>query len=143
MKKQNGFTLIELILVIILLSIVSLVVVSRFSSSKTFQQRAVFDQIQFLLKLGQKTAITQRRVIYVSSGTQEFRLCYTISSPCLDSQSVSSQGTVITAKTQNIIVSMPINLTFNTQGVAGNTLITIPIGSKNLFIEGVTGYVHD
>lgn len=142
-KKQKGFTMMELIIVILLTAIVGSIVASRFSRSSVFSQRTVFDQTQYLLKLGQKTAIAQRRTVYVSAGVQELRLCYTNTSPCPDSQSVSAQNVPIAAKTQNIIVNIPAGLNFNSQGIASNNLITIAVGTKNILIEGTTGYVHD
>lgn len=141
--KQKGFTLVELIIVILLLSIVSIVGVSRFANTTTFTQRTVFDQLSLLLKTGQKAAIAQRRTLYVVQSTQDIRICYTNTNPCPDAQSLSAQNNPLTVKRQNLSLTIPSGLNFNSQGSAGTSRITIAVGSKNLFIEGGTGYVHD
>lgn len=143
MKKQHGFTFIELIIVLLLTAIISISALSRFFSTSVFKQRVVQDQVKLVLKLGQKIAISQRRPTYIISTSSDVRICYTNSTPCPDAQSASKEGNVILANPQGVTVTIPSGLSFNTQGYASSSLITIPVGTSNLYIEAMTGYVHD
>lgn len=57
--KQKGFTLIELVTVIILLGILSVFTLSRFSSGQTYSSVLVKNQLLASLRLTQQTALSR------------------------------------------------------------------------------------
>lgn len=57
--KQKGFTLIELVTVIILLGVLSVFVMSRFSSGQSYSSTIVRDQLLAALRLTQQTALSR------------------------------------------------------------------------------------
>lgn len=72
-----GFTMIELITVMVIMGIVSAVAAARFFDRGTFDVRAYADQTKALIRYAQQTAIAQNRPIYVSATGDRFALCST------------------------------------------------------------------
>lgn len=58
-QKQKGFTLIELIMVIILLGVLSAFAMSRFSSGQSYSSVIVKNQLLAALRLSQQTALSR------------------------------------------------------------------------------------
>ena len=63
---QAGFTLIELIMVILVIGIMAVVVLPRFADRSDFQTRGFQDETRSLLRYAQKTAVAQRRNVCVT-----------------------------------------------------------------------------
>ena len=75
-RPSAGFTLIELITVIVLIGVLSAIGVSRFFDNTVFQSRAYADQIKSTIRYAQKLAIAQNRVVFVRSQPGGFAVCY-------------------------------------------------------------------
>lgn len=74
--NARGFTMIELITVIVVTGILTAVGVARFTDSSAFSTRAYGDQAKALIRYGQKLAIAQNRAVYVRGDGNSFALCY-------------------------------------------------------------------
>jgi len=74
--RLHGFTLIELMLVLLLIGILAVAVMPRFFDRKTYDTRAYFDQTEALLRYAQKAAIAENRAIYVRLNGSSVALCY-------------------------------------------------------------------
>lgn len=61
-----GFTLVELITVILLVAILSAVAAPRFMQREAFEERGFFDGTRALLKYAQRLAIAERREVCVT-----------------------------------------------------------------------------
>lgn len=68
-KSQQGFTLIELITVIILLGILSAFAVSRFPSSQSYSTNIITNQFIASARLAQQTALSRSSVAIASHTT--------------------------------------------------------------------------
>jgi MSHA pilin protein MshC len=75
-KNQVGFTMIELILVILLVGILGALAGPRFFERQSFETRTFQDQTQFLLKYAQKMAIAQNRPVYVRLDGVSVAACF-------------------------------------------------------------------
>jgi MSHA pilin protein MshC len=62
----RGFTMIELIVVMIMVGILAVTVMPRFAEQSAFQERGFQDETRTLLRFAQKTAIAQRRNVCVA-----------------------------------------------------------------------------
>ena len=65
-NKQRGFTLVELITVMVIVGILAVAVLPRFFEVSTFEDRGSADQVKSLLRFAQKTAIAQHQNISVA-----------------------------------------------------------------------------
>jgi len=65
LARRRGFTLPELVMVIVVIGILAVVTAPRFISWKGFASRGFYDEAQAVVRYAQKTAIAWRRPIYV------------------------------------------------------------------------------
>ena len=74
---QRGFTLVELVAVIIVMGILGAVGASNFFDRDTFDSRAFGDETSALMRYAQKLAIAQNREVFVHLQANRIALCYT------------------------------------------------------------------
>lgn len=130
---QQGFTLTELITIMVIIGILAAVAVPRFFDSNTFQERASADQVKAALRYAQKVAIAQHRNVSVT-------ISAAASADCTATLVAGSVACVVSSSVAGL-PALPVTYTFDAQGrpAAGANLI---IGSTTLTIEAETGYVH-
>lgn len=82
--RQAGFTVVELVVIIMIVGILAVVVGPRFFEIDVFRARGFYDETLAVLHYAQKTAIAQRRSVYVrlDSATETLTACYTSVFPC-------------------------------------------------------------
>jgi len=168
---QRGFTLIELVMVMVLLGVLSVYAVPRVFNTKDFYARGFHDETLSLIRYAQKTAVAQRRTVCVNL-TAPAPAKATLSMASVDSSSVLANvcdkaiqgpnlncvvagltGTTgcISAKSDISYSLIPLALSFDGLGQpVGATLAqVVQIASSSLAIsrtvtiEPVTGLVHD
>lgn len=92
---QFGFTLVELIMVIVIVGIIGAVIAPRFFSRTTFDASGYNNQLVALLRYGQKVAIAQNRNVFVRLDGSSVALCY--SATCSAGARVRAPGSTNTA----------------------------------------------
>jgi MSHA pilin protein MshC len=152
---QAGFTLVELVMVIVLLGILAVYAVPRILNSGDFYARGFHDQSMAYLRYAQKTAIAQRRTVCVtlSSNAISLRIANTAGSNTCSSAlagpageaGLSARSGVAFSGTPNSFnfdaLGQPVN---NTTGAVGATqTLQVANVSRSITIETVTGYVHE
>ena len=80
-KTQRGFTLVELITVIVIVGIIAVAAIPRFFSNNSFMSRGFHDQVISTLRNAQKTAIAQHRFVCVTFASNSITLMYDPTSP--------------------------------------------------------------
>lgn len=80
--RSAGFTMVELVIVILLTGILGAIGAARFFSRTGFDAAAYAEQSAAMLRYAQKLAIAQNRPVYVQASIQGLRLCYSSSNPC-------------------------------------------------------------
>ena len=139
-RSQAGFTLIELVLVIVLLGILSAVIAPNLTLSGV-DGRNFFDYTLTRIRFAQKLAIAQHRDVYVCIGANSAAIGF--ATGC--SPAASDPGGV--PPPPSTAVSMtPLEFSFGAQGqVAAQHEITVTVDngdSYKMCVENNTGYVH-
>jgi MSHA pilin protein MshC len=73
---QRGFTLVELVVVLVVVGILGAVASARYFDSAGFDAAAYAEQTRTMLRYAQKSAIAQRRPVFVVFGPRRIALCF-------------------------------------------------------------------
>ena len=72
----SGFTITELVVIIVVIGVIAAVAAPRFIGQGGFDARAFHDQSQAVVRHAQKVAIAQRRDVYVDITANRIGVCY-------------------------------------------------------------------
>ena len=92
-RASAGFSLVELVTVIVLVGIIGAVAATRFIGRGSFDARGFADQCQTLLRFAQKTAVAQNRPVYVRLNGASVALCFDSSCSSAATQVMAPGGT--------------------------------------------------
>jgi MSHA pilin protein MshC len=153
MRKRagvDGFTLVELILIIVLLGILSFFAGARLSDRNSANARGFADQVASTLRFAQKAAIAQRRNVYVNidTGTRRVRACLDAATACATPLASPAGGALdVTGASGVTLTSSSSQFSFDALGrpsFASNlTLTTSASGlTFSVIVETESGYVR-
>ncbi len=82
--RQSAFTIVELVIIILVVGILAALTIPRFVDTGVFEARGYYDSVANTLRYAHKTAIAQRRVVYVKldTSTGQVSLCFANTFPC-------------------------------------------------------------
>ncbi|OGB23052.1 MAG: hypothetical protein A3I66_08520 [Burkholderiales bacterium RIFCSPLOWO2_02_FULL_57_36] len=75
--RQSGFTLVELIVVMMIVGILAVAAIPRFFQQQTFEARGYHDQVLAMVRYAQKAAIAQRTSVFVNADGGSDTVCLT------------------------------------------------------------------
>lgn len=87
-RRHRGFTVVELILVIVLVGIISAVAMTRFFDRSVFDADAAAEQLRATLRYAQKIAIAQHRPVFVQLAPNRIALCFRNEAVCAPANQV-------------------------------------------------------
>jgi MSHA pilin protein MshC len=146
----KGFTLIEMVAVIILVGIMAIVALPRVFSRQTYTARTFYDSTLSMLGYAQKIAIAQQRDVTVLVTATNLCLTYSSAVPCGD----ATQSVLNPVNNAPYVAKIPDGITVSSSSAAfsfsalGSTAaqVTLTINGDNtprtVTVERETGYVH-
>lgn len=155
--RARGFTMVELVVVILILGLLAALIGPRFVGRDAFASRGFYDEAQSVVRYAQKTAIAWRKPVYVCV------IATAVSAGSLNNSCASSLlvhpatgATLTTTAPAGVTLSPTGNFGFDGRGrlldaagVPSATAITIAITStiagdtaRQIVVEAETGYVH-
>jgi MSHA pilin protein MshC len=165
-KPQRGFTLVELITIMVVVGILGAIAGPKFFDRGVFDSREFHDSVISTLRYAQKTAIASRRYVCVAFGTNSLTLTYDpVPPPIATPQQLTSTCTTVSqltgpsgqspytvtpgtgnqaqfASNTGAVPYTPTNFYFNSLGQPSVGQSFQVSGSTSITVEAVTGYVH-
>lgn len=153
--KLRGFTLVELVMVMVITGVLAVAVIPRFFNRQDFQDKGFYDETLAILRYGQKAAIAQRRTVCVgfTSNTVTLTIASAANAGNCDTPLASPTGGspfIVTGRGTAAFSAAPANFKFNSLGepLAANdallgvkkTITVLRVG--DIQVEAETGYVH-
>ena len=148
MCDERGFTLIELVVIVMILGILAVVAIPRMGNAD-YKTQEFRDKVVSALRYAQKTSVSHRRLVCVSFTTSSVTLqinTAAIGTTCSASLVVpgTNSNTVNSpdpAKAYFTPASSLAVLNFLPDGTSGGRQLFIP-GESVIVVEGATGYVN-
>jgi MSHA pilin protein MshC len=143
--RNRGFTLIELVTVMILIGILAIVAVPKFANTSAFETRGFSDQTLATLQYGRKVAVAAGRNVCASATGNTLTL--TMATNRGQSQSCAAANAVgnpaANWKTfSGISYGSALSTTFHADGSAAAASFTVSGDSTYTLVVESTGYVH-
>jgi MSHA pilin protein MshC len=148
--QQHGFTLVELIIVVMLLGILSFTALVRMASRDEADARGFAEQVASTVRFAQKAAVAQRRLMYVNidAAARRVRVCLDAATTCAQPVAAPAGGELDVAGPANVALTTgATQFTFDALGrpsIASALTIQTAAGSQQFMItiEPETGYVR-
>lgn len=142
LKSSSGFTLIELVVVILLIGIISFVAAPRFFNSSVIMERSAADEIISALRFTQQMAMSRGGGIELSTTANSYNVKYTASGTFLKSPDRTGDYNKTLSLPSGVSISV-VTIAFTGLGEPSpNVDTTITIGSYTITVEAETGYAH-
>ncbi len=114
--KRNGFTMIELVMVMVLTGILAIAIIPRFANKGVFDAKGFFDQSINMIRYAQKVAIAQRTNVFVNVNAATGTICLTY---------VADANCTTTTASDKVVALSPMPLTTDQSWM----IKTVPAGS--------------
>ena len=151
-RRASGFTMVELVLVMVLIGVLAAIGVPRLMGDNTMAAAAFGDEVVSALRTAQKSAVARRRVVCATVGGSAVTLTMSPSSTTLDCTEPLNAETYSTSASGVTATMNPPTLFFQPNGmitsdIAGSTPVggTVRIqggASRSITFEGTTGHVQ-
>lgn len=151
-NRQPGFTLIELVTLIVLLGILSVTALPKFFNGSMFQERAFYEDVLGAFRYAQKRAIATHCNVQVAIAGNQYQLKQPSASDRSKCDSTTAADFTLAVTRPNSSDNFQGSLSgialsnatvyFTAKGTASSN-VTVTVGNRSLSVVQVTGFVYD
>lgn len=151
-KKTGGFTLIELVVILVIIGVLAVAAIPRFFDRQSYEARGFYDQALSMARYGQKVAIAQHTNVFFNADAASNTLCLTYAA---DANCANPAGVIDPAGGNKFSKTAPAGVTLSTSASFSFSALGKPnpdaavsfgiVGdgiTRTITIERETGYVH-
>lgn len=146
----TGFSLVELIIVLIIVGILAVVAIAKFANRIGFDTQGFFDRAQSGMRYAQKEAIAKRRNVCLTFASNSVSLTFASapgSGAACDTNLTGPDGQSPYTVSAGVGISFsptPTNFSFDALGrpTAAQVITVSGDGTRSFTVEAETGYVH-
>ncbi len=149
-QAQFGFTVLELVVVMVVIGILSVVVLPRLDVLDGFDQLGYRDRVKATLEYARKSAVAQRRNVRVQINSSVTTVTVEQATPEGDvgtpgsyaALNLPGSNTNTFNPPSGVTLTPNVTLTFDPLGKPSAAATLTVSGSGNITVEAETGYVH-
>jgi MSHA pilin protein MshC len=154
LPRASGFTLVELIVTISVVSVLAVVALPRLGNITGFDSQGYMDHTRSLVRFAQKAAISRRHPVFVefNGGDNTFKICSTPNDTSCSCAAAMTLPTAIRARPSGVTLSATTDaFCFDSSGrplqtsmasAALNTVTVIGDATRTYIVEAETGFTH-
>jgi MSHA pilin protein MshC len=149
-RRHAGFTLVELVIVMVIMAVIAAVGMSRFADREPFAVQAVTDQLVSGLRVAQAMAVARRAPVYVSLASAPPTLTVCLDAACSQPLTTPAGDAIWLADSGNLHLSTASSFAFGADGIPSLTsTLTVQVlgdsgvaAGQTVTVENGSGYVH-